>query len=109
MKRGSFMKNHSLLRLASVLLVLLLMLATVTSCMTNRHTVGNGAQTGVTQTSRQWYALWGLVRLGDRDTKTIAEDTPDYTVETYYGFVDWLINFFLGGFTIQSRTIKVTK
>lgn len=92
-----------------MLLVLLLMLATVTSCMTNRHTVGNGAQTGVTQTSRQWYALWGLVRLGDRDTKTIAEDTPDYTVETYYGFVDWLINFFLGGFTIQSRTIKVTK
>lgn len=109
MKRGSFMKNHSLLRLASVLLVLLLMFATVTSCMTNRHTVGNGAQTGVAQTSRQWYALWGLVRLGDSDTKTIAGDTADYTVETYYGVVDWLINFFLGGLSIQSRTVRVTK
>ena len=103
------MRNHSLLRLTSVLLVLLLMLATVTSCMTNRHTVGNGAQTGVTQTSRQWYALWGLVRLGDSDTKTIAGDTADYTVETYYGVVDWLINFFLGGLSIQSRTVRVTK
>ena len=103
------MKNHSLLRLASVLLVLLLMFATVTSCMTNRHTVGNGAQTGVAQTSRQWYALWGLVRLGDSDTKTIAGDSADYTVETYYGVVDWLINFFLGGLSIQSRTVRVTK
>ena len=92
-----------------MLLVLLLMFATVTSCMTNRHTVGNGAQTGAVQTSRQWYALWGLVRLGDKDTKTMTDDTTDYTVETYYGAVDWIINFFLGGFSIKSRTIKVTK
>ena len=85
------------------------MFTTVTSCMTNRHTIGNGSQTGVVQKSRQWYALWGLAKLGNSDTKAMVGDTADYTIETYYGFVDWLVNFFLGGFSIQSRTIKVTK
>ena len=77
--------------------------------MTNRHTVGNGVQTGAVEKSRQWYALWGLVKLGDRDTKTMVGDATDYKIETYYGVGDWFINFFLGWLSIGSRTIKVTR
>ena len=103
------MKKHSLFRVTALLLAVTLVCMSVTGCMTNRHTVGNGAQTGTVDKSRQWYALWGLVPLGDKDTKNMVGDTADYKIETYYGFVDYLINCFLGAFTIQSRTIKVTK
>lgn len=103
------MKLNSFFKITAMLLILVMVTISLSSCMTNRHTVGKGAQTGITEKSRQWYALWGLVKIGDTDTKNMVGDTADYKIETYYGVVDWLINVFLGGFTIQSRTIKVTK
>lgn len=103
------MKKHSVLKMISLLLLLIALTTMGASCMSHRHTVGNGSQTGVVEKSRQWYALWGLVPLGNSDTKTIAGEAADYKIETYYGFVDWLINLFLGPFSIGSRTIKVTK
>lgn len=101
--------NKSFLRITALSLIVLMAGISVTSCMTNRHTVGKGAQTGIVEKSRQWYALWGAVKLGDSDTKIMAGDAADYKIETYYGVIDWLINFFLGPFSIASRTIKVTK
>ena len=103
------MKKNSFLRITALLLVLVMVSMSLSSCMTNRHTIGKGSQTGVVEKSRQWYALWGLVKLGESDTNKMVGDTTDYKIETYYGGVDWLINFFLGVFSIQSRTIKVTK
>ena len=101
--------KHSFCKITALLLLLTLFCMSMTGCMTNTHTVGNGAKTGVVEKSRQWYALWGAVKLGDKDTKSMVGDTPDYKIETYYGAVDMLINMFLGTFSIGSRTIKVTK
>ena len=103
------MKKNSFLKIMALLLVLVMVSMSLSSCMTNSHTIGHGSQTGVVETSRQWYALWGLVKLGDSDTKKMAGNATDYKIETYYGGIDWLINLFLGAFSIQSRTIKVTK
>ncbi len=103
------MKNKSFFRVTALLLIWAIAGLSLTSCMTNRHTVGNGVQTGVVQKTRQWYAFWGLVSLGDKDTRTMAGNSTDYQIETYYNVADWFINLFLGAFTIQSRTIKVTK
>ena len=103
------MKKNSFLKITALLLVLVMVSMSLSSCMTNRHTIGNGSQTGVVEKSRQWYALWGLVMLGDSDTNKMVGNATNYKIETYYGGVDWLINLFLGVFSIQSRSIKVTK
>lgn len=103
MGKRTFLKTVSLLLLSVTLTIM------AAGCMTNRHTVGNGAQTGAVEKSRQWYALWGLVNIGDKDTKAIVGDATDYKIETYYGVADWFINFFLGWLSIGSRTIKVTR
>ncbi len=96
-------------KMTSLVLLLAMLTITAAGCMTNRHTVGNGPQTGAVITTRQWYALWGAVNIGDKDTKTIVGDTADYKIETYSGVVDWLVNFFLGWLSIGSRTVKITK
>ena len=103
------MGKQSFLKITALLMLLVSLTIMGASCMTNRHTVGKGSQTGVVEKSRQWYALWGLVNIGDQDTKNMVGDATDYKIETYYGVADWFIHFFLGWLSIGSRTIKVTK
>lgn len=91
-------------------LVLLLCLAfTVSSCYTNVHVVGDGAQTGVKVSKKQWYAVWGLVPIGEEaDTKAMA-GKDDYTITTTHSFVDMLISAVTGIVTIQVKTVQVEK
>lgn len=98
-----------ILRTLAMLLMVVLIGSLLTSCMTNTHTVGSGPQTGEVVKSRQWYALWGAVKMGNQDTKTEVGDKTDYKIETYDGPIDWLVNFFLGWLSIRTRTIKITK
>ena len=92
------------------ILVLLLVIAMfASSCAAHRHTIGKGPQSGVQADSRQWYALWGLVRIGSVDTLKLAGDKTDYEIYTRVNGIDWLINFFLGWTTIQTRTVTVIK
>lgn len=90
--------------------VLFLCLAfTVSSCYTNTHIVGDGAQTGVTVSKKQWYALWGLVPIGQEpDTKTMA-GKEDYTITTSHTFVDQVISLFTSLVTISVKTVEVQK
>jgi len=103
------MQKNSFLKITAFLVLLTLLTTLAAGCMTHRHTVGSGSQTGVVEKSRQWYALWGLVKIGDADSKKLAGDATDYKIESYYGVADWFINFFLGWLSIGSRTVKVTK
>lgn len=91
-------------------LVLLLCLAfTVSSCYTNVHVVGDGAQTGVKVSKKQWYAIWGLVPIGEEvNTKAMA-GKDDYTITTTHSFVDLVISAFTGIVTIQVKTVEVEK
>ena len=108
-KEQNNMGKQSFLKITALLMLLVSLTIMGASCMTNRHTVGKGSQTGVVEKSRQWYALWGLVNIGDQDTNNMVGDATDYKIETYYGVADWFIHFFLGWLSIGSRTIKVTK
>lgn len=90
-----------------VSLFIVLMLAS--SCAAHRHMIGKGPQSGVKVDKRQWYALWGLVRIGDVNIPDMAGDKADYEIYTRVNGIDWLINFFLGWTTIQTRTVTVTK
>jgi hypothetical protein len=92
-----------------ILITSVLMIAVLAGCMTHTHVVGGGAQTGDTVASRQWYILWGLVPLNDADTSVMSGGSSNYTIVTQVGGVDWLINMFLGSFSIVTRTVTVTK
>ena len=79
------------------------------ACYTIHHTVGKGAQSHTESEKRQWYILFGLVPMGEVDSKTLAGDATDYTVTTQWSFVDVLLNLFTGLVTISSRTITVER
>lgn len=81
----------------------------LSSCFTLEHTVGNGAQTGVEDTQRQWYVLWGLVPLNDVDTKAMAGGASDYTIKSERTFLDSVIGIFTGFVTIYPQSVTVTK
>ena len=78
-------------------------------CSTIRHTVGDGG-TGKDYTSRrQWYALYGLVRIGEVNSGVMAGDAKNYTVYTQRSIADILMNMVTLGVTIDSQTITVSK
>jgi hypothetical protein len=79
------------------------------SCMQLNHIVGTGAQGGSEASKRQWYALWGLVPLGEVDARQLAGGATNYTVHSEHGIVDILLNLLTGWVTINSQTVTVTK
>ena len=85
------------------------MMSTSLGCFSMRHTVGSGPSTGVKTKERQWYALWGLVRLGREDSKDMAGSTENYRVTTKHGVFDIVINLFTGIVSVCSRTIVVER
>ncbi len=101
--------KKKLFKVVSLLILISFVAVSISSCMTNHHTVGKGSQTGVTRTERQWYAAWGLVKIGNTDTDTMVKDTENYEIDTYFGGVDVLINWLLGWLSICTRTVTVTK
>ena len=78
-------------------------------CWSMRHTVGNGGSGASEVSERQWFALWGLVPLGNVDGGDLAGDAQDYTVETEQNVLDIVINLLTGWVTIYSRTVTVTR
>jgi len=92
------------------------------SCATHLHHVGNGSQTRIKVTSRQFYLFYGLVPLNSVDTNEMAgidlngNYITDYEIKTQTGPIDILLAIGLGFFTlglgpviIQSRTVTVTQ
>lgn len=81
----------------------------LSGCFTLNHTVGKGAQGNDENSKRVWFALWGLVPLGDFDSQELAGDATDYTVESQWKPLDILINIVTGYVSFYSRTVTVTK
>jgi hypothetical protein len=87
------------------LLPLVAMLAS--GCMVHSHTVGLGASGTGEQVTRQYYCLFGLVRINEVDVQRLAPELTSYTVETKYGAFDFLIAPLLLPLTATSRTVVV--
>ena len=58
-------------------------------------------------TKRCWYALWGLMPLGDNTTDSIVPNNSKVRVETKMTIVDFLLSGLLGGLTLQTKTAEV--
>ena len=93
----------------STLLCALALTSALTGCYTMNHRVGNGAQGSSETEKRQWFALWGLVPLGEVDSQKLANGAAHYDVETQMSAIDFLLNLVTGFVTITSRTITVTR
>ncbi len=57
---------------------------------------------------RCWYALWGMLPIGDNSTDSIIPETvKKVRVETKYTVSDCLINIFTFILTIETFTVEV--
>ena len=57
---------------------------------------------------RCWYALWGLVPIGDNSTDSIIPETVKKArVETKYTVPDFLINIFTFILTIETFSVEI--
>lgn len=81
----------------------------LSGCFTLNHEVGRGAQGSTEVSKRQWYALWGLVPLGETDSQEMANGATDYSVKSEQSIVDILLNLITGIVTINSQSVTVTK
>lgn len=94
--------NRKIITAAAFLLIL-------SSCVTNRHIVGKGAQGDDKITDMQWYVLWGAVPLNEPDTKKMAEGAQDYEIKSEFSAVNMLINIFTMSVSLVSRSVTVKK
>ena len=78
-------------------------------CSTHIHTIGDGPQTGVNSSAKQWYALYGLVALNEVDVDAMADGAANYEIKTQTSFVDILISGFTNYVTVSCRSVTVTK
>ena len=97
------MKKFCLVVLAVSLLV------ASSGCYSLRHTVGKGPQTGVETSEGAWYALWGLVPIGEADGGAMAGGAADYEIHSRHTFLDYVISLFTSIVTITKQTVTVTK
>ncbi len=92
-----------------IIVMTAIMMLSAVGCFSQTFVVGNGAKGNQTEDARQWYILWGLVPLNTVDSKAMAGDTKNYTVNTEFTFVDWVISIFTGFVTVYPKTVTVTK
>ena len=79
------------------------------ACVIQEHQVGAGASGTTAVSERQWYALWGLIKVNDVNSKTMAGTATSYTVRDEYNAGDVLIGIFTIIVSFIPRTTTVTK
>ena len=90
-------------------LVLVSLLAALSSCAVHMHKIGTGAAGADVIAQRQWYVLWGLVPLNNVDTAVMSAGATNYDIRTETTVLDFVINVFTGIVTVNSRTVTVKK
>ncbi|WP_040671034.1 Bor family protein [Nitritalea halalkaliphila] len=85
--------------------VVLLLLVSMSSCYTYTVTVGNGAQTGMTERKMNHYLIAGLAPVSVSDPKDLAKGAEDYDVTIQHTFIDGLIAAITFGIYTPTTTI----
>lgn len=94
---------------ARCLLPLLGLCLLLPGCVYHVHRVGLGPTGLGSESTRQFYLLFGLVSLNEVDVQRLATDLTSYSIETEFSFVDFLLTPLLLPLTITSRTVTVEK
>ena len=92
-----------------IVLLLALSIFAISCSYQHRHLIGDGHQSGVELTRKQWYALWGLVPVNDVDVTKLAGNSANYEVYSRRSAGDVFLNLITGLVSFTSRTVTVTK
>ena len=96
----------------AVVMIMIVSSLFLIGCSTHIHTVGTGPQTGVSNTARQYYLLYGLIPLNSVDTGAMAGGAANYEIQTQVGPMDVVINVAsavaIAGI-VSSRSVTVNK
>ena len=96
----------------AVVMIMIVSSLFLIGCSTHVHTVGTGSQTGVSNTARQFYLLYGLIPLNSVDTGAMAGGAANYEIQTQVGPMDVVINVAsavaIAGI-VSSRSVTVIK
>jgi hypothetical protein len=87
-------------------MIVLGVVLSMSSCMINTHTVGEGSK-GQEKVSKEMFYLIGN-RISKVDTKELAGDAESYTIKTEMGPIGFILNTLTFG-VISTRTVTVTK
>lgn len=98
-------------------LVILILLVTVIMSLAGCFTIRVGGKAELAPSTEEgtkiahkrcWYALWGLLPIGDNSTDSLIPETvKKVKVETKYTVSDALINMFTFILTIETFTVEV--
>lgn len=92
---------------ANKIIVLFALSILMSSCYTQKYTVGEGSQTGVETKEKNNYFLMGLIDGNVSDTKEMANGAENYDVTTELTFLDGFL--FAITFGIYTPTTTVVK
>lgn len=87
----------------------LVALLLLTSCQVHRHRVGTGPVGAGSESMRQYFIFFGLLRISESDSQRLTHDATGYEIVTEYSFVDMLLQPLLLPVTMTSRTITVNR
>ena len=95
-----------------IFIISFLTILTFSACSPHTHIVGTGPSSGLENSARQYYILFGLVPLNKVDTNSLIGDATNFSIDTRVGGMDILVGIAAGMIiptTISSRTVTVTK
>ncbi len=87
------------------ILIILVAATSLTSCMINEHTIGNGGQAEAAR-KKTVYIIGN--RVSEVDSKALAAGAENYTIDTRSNFVDMLISGLTFGI-VNTRTVIIKK
>ena len=93
----------------SVIIAILIMSFTLSSCFTYTTVVGEGSKSNQV-VDQEWnhYIFWGLAPVGVSDPNVLAGDSKDYNVKTEQSFVNGLLSALTLGIYAPTTT-TITK
>ena len=87
----------------------LIMIITLSSCLSMQYVSGTGASKSIVVKKKQWFALWGMVPLNPVNPKEMAEKSNNYIVKTEFSFGDILLGILIFATSFERQTITVIK
>ena len=94
----------------AALVVSFLSLATgLQGCVWHEHTVGLGPSGVGSESKRQFYLFFGLLRLNEADSQRMTHDARSYRISSEFAFTDLLLTPFLLPLTVTTRTVTVER
>lgn len=81
--------------------------ASTSGCVSHVHNIGLGSTGSEELVERQYYWFFGLIEVNEVNAQRMAGDLTSYSIETKFGFIDFLLTPFLLPLLSTSRTVIV--